>query len=99
MTDIVDRPLSPLTKTEHPVADLVREFLAAGDEWSIDSWFSNRTEARFQDECLAAQGVFDSDQVQLGRADHTTRKRTSPVASRELLPWIPKARNPNRPEP
>ncbi len=78
MTYRVDSPLLPLTKTEHPVADLVSDFLAVGEEWSIDSWFSNRTEARFQDESLAEQGAFDLDQIQLGR-------RTTAHASGRLL--------------
>ena len=42
-------PLPAICELNHPVAELARDYLARGTEWSIDDWFMKRAETYYQD--------------------------------------------------
>ncbi len=48
MSDSEHNPLNVLAKLQHPVADLVQDYLAKKPDWKVDDWFLGRTSALFQ---------------------------------------------------
>ncbi|MDE2857109.1 MAG: AAA family ATPase [Chloroflexota bacterium] len=52
MSDYGLNPLTILSELQHPVADLVRDYLATKHDWKVDNWFLRRTNALFQAERL-----------------------------------------------
>ena len=51
-------PLEAICEQNHPVADLAREFLARGPEWSIDDWFIKRAKVFLEDAGTAVNEPF-----------------------------------------
>ena len=49
MSDSGLNPLDILSDLPHPVADLVRDYLAEKHDWKVDDWFLKRTNAIFND--------------------------------------------------
>ena len=41
-------PLAPIRESDHPVAELARDYLARRTDWEIDEWFLQRTETYYQ---------------------------------------------------
>ena len=53
--------LPAICELNHPVAELARDYLARGTEWSIDGWFFKRAKAYYQGQGTAADEMFSLD--------------------------------------
>ena len=59
-------PLNILAELQHPVADLVKDYLAKHPDWKVDDWFLRRTNAIFQNESPALEDLPALDEISFG---------------------------------
>lgn len=67
-------PLAAICELKHPVAELARDYLARGTEWSIDDWFLQRAETYFQDQDAAVDGAFSLENLAYALGSSESRR-------------------------
>ncbi len=66
-------PLVAISEQNHPVADLARDFLAGGTEWSIDDWFLKRTKTHYQGQDMNDNEAFSLENLTYSFGSSETR--------------------------
>ncbi len=65
MSDSGFNPLTVLAELQHPIAELVQDYLAKKPDWKVDDWFLGRTDAIFQNESATLEDLTALDGVSL----------------------------------
>ena len=63
MSDYSNDPFAPISKLDHPVAELVRNYLARKAEWAIDDWFLQRAGTYYQDQDADVDKAFSLENL------------------------------------
>ena len=61
MSDYGIDPLTQICEFDHPIADLVRDFLSSEVDWKTDDWFIGRTKSFFLNEHMASADSLSLD--------------------------------------